>query len=218
MLFADRPGVINSTGICVDRAGIAWDRRGGEVDDEREAAPVEVFGPCGGAALYRRAMLDEIGLFDEDFFAYLEDVDLAWRARRAGVALSVRACGAGAAPSFGNRSGGLAVQKLSPGPQQGLVDRQELPVRPAVAVCATVWFLYDVVAVVYALIVRRDVHAFRGRLAGLAGLRRMWRKRGRSDTIHRGDLVLLAPCERPWRVRGRYAHLASPSQPGAGKG
>ena len=41
-----------------------------------EIEPVEVFGPCGGAALYRRAMLDEIGLFDEDFFAYLEDVDL----------------------------------------------------------------------------------------------------------------------------------------------
>ena len=80
MLFADRPGIINSTGICLDRAGIAWDRRGGEPDDGREIEPVEVFGPCGGAALYRRAMLDQIGLFDEDFFAYLEDVDLAWRA------------------------------------------------------------------------------------------------------------------------------------------
>src|SRR5262249_62084185 len=44
----------------------------------------EPFGPCAGAALYRRAMLAEIGLFAERFFAYLEDVDLAWRARRAG--------------------------------------------------------------------------------------------------------------------------------------
>ena len=84
MLFADRPGMINSTGICVDRAGIAWDRRGGEADDGREIEPVEVFGPCGGAALYRRAMLEEIGMFDERFFAYLEDVDIAWRGRQAG--------------------------------------------------------------------------------------------------------------------------------------
>ena len=41
----------------------------------------EIFGACGGAALYRKAMLDQIGLFDEDFFAYHEDVDLAFRAR-----------------------------------------------------------------------------------------------------------------------------------------
>jgi GT2 family glycosyltransferase len=84
MMFADRPTVINSTGISVDRVAIAWDRRGGEAEDGREVEPVEVFGACAGAALYRREMLQEIGLFDEDFFAYLEDVDLAWRARRLG--------------------------------------------------------------------------------------------------------------------------------------
>ena len=44
----------------------------------------EVFGACAGAALYRRSMLDEIGLFDEDFFLYTEDVDLAFRSRLAG--------------------------------------------------------------------------------------------------------------------------------------
>ena len=84
MLFADRPSVINSAGISVDRAGIAWDRLGGQPDDPEETVVQTVFGVCAGAALYRRAMLDEIGLFDKDFFAYLEDVDLAWRARAAG--------------------------------------------------------------------------------------------------------------------------------------
>ena len=44
----------------------------------------EVFGPCAGAALYRKEMLEEIGLFDEDFFLYMEDVDLAFRGRLAG--------------------------------------------------------------------------------------------------------------------------------------
>lgn len=41
----------------------------------------EVFSSCGGASIYRRAIFDEIGYFDEDFFAYMEDVDLSYRAR-----------------------------------------------------------------------------------------------------------------------------------------
>jgi GT2 family glycosyltransferase len=75
--------VIDSAGIEVDWAGIAWQRRRGEpIGADRD--PEEVFGACAGAALYRRAMLDEIGLFDEQYFAYYEDVDLAWRAKLAG--------------------------------------------------------------------------------------------------------------------------------------
>jgi GT2 family glycosyltransferase len=41
----------------------------------------EVFSACAGAALYRRNILNEIGYFDENFFAYLEDVDISYRAR-----------------------------------------------------------------------------------------------------------------------------------------
>jgi len=43
-----------------------------------------ILGACGGAALYRRSMLNDIGLLDEDYFAYLEDVDLGLRAQSAG--------------------------------------------------------------------------------------------------------------------------------------
>lgn len=46
--------------------------------------PGYVFGACAGAALYRRAMLDDIGFFDEDFFLFHEDTDLNFRARLAG--------------------------------------------------------------------------------------------------------------------------------------
>jgi GT2 family glycosyltransferase len=81
ILFPD--GRINSTGICLSLSGAAWDRGMYEPDTARYAAG-EVFGPCAGAALYRRSMLDETGLFDEDFFLYMEDVDLAFRARLAG--------------------------------------------------------------------------------------------------------------------------------------
>jgi len=82
MRFPD--GRINSTGICFSRSGAAWDRGILEADLGQYEDETEVFGPCAGAALYRRAMLDEIGLFDEDFFLYMEDVDLAFRARWAG--------------------------------------------------------------------------------------------------------------------------------------
>lgn len=41
----------------------------------------EVFSACAGAAIYRCSILDEIGLFDENFFAYLEDIDICLRAR-----------------------------------------------------------------------------------------------------------------------------------------
>jgi GT2 family glycosyltransferase len=43
-----------------------------------------ILGACGGAALYRHELFDEIGLFDEDYFAYLEDVDFGLRAQSAG--------------------------------------------------------------------------------------------------------------------------------------
>lgn len=43
-----------------------------------------ILGACGGAALYRRSLFDDIGLFDDDYFAYLEDVDIALRAQSAG--------------------------------------------------------------------------------------------------------------------------------------
>lgn len=82
MLFLD--GKINSTGICISRSGAAWDRGMLESDRGQYDFQEEVFGPCAGAGLYRKEMLKEIGLFDEDFFLYMEDVDLAFRGRLAG--------------------------------------------------------------------------------------------------------------------------------------
>ena len=44
----------------------------------------EIFACCGGAAIYRKSVFDEIGLFDEEHFAYLEDIDIGYRAKRRG--------------------------------------------------------------------------------------------------------------------------------------
>ncbi len=46
---------------------------------------MRVFGACAGAALYRRSFFEKAGMFDEDFFAYLEDVDINFRAMRLGL-------------------------------------------------------------------------------------------------------------------------------------
>ena len=84
IILRDSGGRLDSTGIEVDRAGVAWNRDWKKPGPDRATEPIEVFGPSAAAALYRRAMLDQIGLFDEDLFAYYEDVDLAWRAQWAG--------------------------------------------------------------------------------------------------------------------------------------
>ena len=52
---------------------------------ERYERARAVFSACAGAAIYRRAVFDEIGMFDEAHFAYLEDVDVSWRARIYGL-------------------------------------------------------------------------------------------------------------------------------------
>jgi GT2 family glycosyltransferase len=84
MRFASDPDVINSAGIGVDRLGIPYDRLLGSPVSASERQPLEVFGACGGAALHRRRMLEDVGGMDETYFFALEDVDLAWRARMRG--------------------------------------------------------------------------------------------------------------------------------------
>ena len=82
--FLYHPDRINSAGLSIDRSGAAFDRLGGEPIEASEKTPIQVFGPSGSAVLFRRRMLDAVGLYDPRFFAYLEDADHAWRAQRAG--------------------------------------------------------------------------------------------------------------------------------------
>jgi len=93
VLEHERPGVIDTVGHSLyadglnrGRGRLEEDR--GQYDGEREA----LF-PSGAAALYRRTMLEEIGLFDESFFLYGDDAELGLRARLAGwrCALAPRA-------------------------------------------------------------------------------------------------------------------------------
>ena len=61
---------------------LAWTKKTGENHNSEEYADVhEIFSSCAGAAMYKKSLLSEIGMFDDNFFAYMEDVDLAIRSR-----------------------------------------------------------------------------------------------------------------------------------------
>lgn len=79
MLMWDRPELMDDAGDTYNLLG--WARaRGKGKPYVRYQKHCRIFSACGGAALYRRSVLDEIGLFDENHFAYLEDLDLGYRA------------------------------------------------------------------------------------------------------------------------------------------
>ena len=80
MLLWDRPELLDDAGDRYCALGWAYARGKGR-PAVRYDQPVEIFSACGGAAIYRRSILDEIGLFDEAHFAYLEDLDIGYRAR-----------------------------------------------------------------------------------------------------------------------------------------
>ena len=84
ILSYSRPTIIDATGELLSRDGLNRARGQFEEDHGQYDSDVEIFYPPGCGALYRKTMLDEIGLFDEDFFAYGEDTDLGLRGRWAG--------------------------------------------------------------------------------------------------------------------------------------
>ncbi|SEH10281.1 glycosyltransferase [Thermoleophilum album] len=189
MRFADRPGLVNSAGMEMDRLGVAEDRLVGRpIDDPEVARPAEVFGATGGAALFRRRMLEEVGGFDPSYFAFFEDADLAWRARargwralyepRAVVIHHHSATARHGSPQKLYLVGRNRVRTLAKNAPASLLLRS----LPGI-------LLYDLSYVAYAAIVLRSLAPLRGRLAGL----REWRRYRRAGAPYRGRVRLRRP-------------------------
>jgi GT2 family glycosyltransferase len=79
-----QPKILDNVGHLIYRDGLNRGKGRLEVDQGQYEVIEEVLFPSGCAALYRREMLEEVGLFDEDFFAYGDDTDLGLKGRLAG--------------------------------------------------------------------------------------------------------------------------------------
>jgi GT2 family glycosyltransferase len=86
LLRFDQRDVIDAAGDGMRWSSAAFNRGAGQPDRGQFDRAEPVFSACAGAALYRRAAFDDVGVFDEDFFAYLEDIDWSLRAQLRGYA------------------------------------------------------------------------------------------------------------------------------------
>jgi len=185
MLLYDQPKTINSAGDFYQTDGIpgnrgVWQQDDGEFDQEDL-----VFGGCGGAVAYRRTMLEQIGLFDEDLFMYCEDVDLSWRAQLAGwgcvyaplavVHHRLSATGGGVLASYYNgRNCIYVIVKNYPG---SLLRKHWLSI-----IRAQLKIAGDALRAFRGNSARARL---RGQLAGLCGIPFLLGKRGRTQSLRR---------------------------------
>ncbi len=178
----------------------------------------EVFGPCAAAALYRREAFEALGGFDESFFCYCEDVDLAFRLRAAGwrcwfepraVVRHVGSASAGLRSPFAVRHG---VRNRLWTFVKNMPTPLFIALAPAhMAMTAGLW-LRDAV---------RDPAAARATAAGLrqglAGLPRIWRARRAAQAAHATPWWRLARALTwsPWTLARRAPDIRppAPSQP-----
>ena len=84
MLQAESPDRLDGTADVYHVSGLAWRRDHGMPVAEGVMTTEEIFGPCAAAAVYPRKALLDVGGFDESYFCYFEDVDLAFRLRLVG--------------------------------------------------------------------------------------------------------------------------------------
>ena len=167
LLFARAPAYVAAAGLAIHENGLMLEDLALTSRSDLPAGPRLIFGPSAGAAAYRRAMLDDVGFFDEHFFLYLEDADLAWRARLRGweslhipEAVAAHLYSASSKQGSPLKSFHLARNRL-------WCLRKNLP-RDLAQLYARSIAGYDLGALVYAVL-QRDWASVRGRRAGLRG-------------------------------------------------
>jgi GT2 family glycosyltransferase len=188
LLFSTHPHIVASSGIQMQRDGVAIDRDLHRPVTVLPDQPVEIFGASGGLVLLRRTLLDDVGLFAERFFAYLEDVDLAWRARLRGWRCLLAP--AARARHVCSASGSAFKQRLLARNRWRVLLRG-MPL-PLLLACLPSMLCYDMLAFGYAAL-----HQQRAIAAG------------RLDVLHELPLLLR---ERHTLQAGRTAPLAALAQ------
>lgn len=175
IVYMHDPTILDSAGDAVLRWGGAFKRHHGE-PVETAADTREVFGVCGAACLMVTRVFDELGGFDEDFFASHEDVDLSYRARLRGYRCRY------VADAIVRHHGSATLGRLSAfAVFHGQRNLEWVYVKntPATILVRTLigHLVYDVAAAIHFARVGRLGSFVRAKVAALAGLPRMVRKR-----------------------------------------
>jgi GT2 family glycosyltransferase len=84
LVNAINPNVLDGEGDIYHISGLVWRAGHGQLSKLSSGEAEEIFSPCAAAVLYKRSVLQKLDGFDEDFFCYVEDVDLGFRLRLAG--------------------------------------------------------------------------------------------------------------------------------------
>ncbi len=185
MIYLHDPKLIDSAGISLDPLGIAWDRHAGmPVRDDTDG---EVFGASAGAALYRRELLQATGGFDERFFAYLEDVDLAWRARWLGWKARYVTAARVRHMHSATWAEDSPLKTYHLGRNKVWLIAKNYPLGPLLRWLPLI-LAYDAASLPVTVWRQRSLSAVRGRLAGLRRLPEIWRSRGHLEVARRESL------------------------------
>lgn len=177
LINANEPILLDGTGDAYHMSGLVWRMEQGVSVLNSVKNVSEMFSPCAAAALYRRNVLQKLGGFDEDYFCYVEDVDLGFRLRLAGyrclyVSQSVAhhvgsGMTGGQHSSFamyhGHRNLVWTFVKNMPGILFGLL----LPLHVALNLFCIIWFV----------LCGKGRVILRAKRDAVLGLPRMWRKR-----------------------------------------
>lgn len=187
LMNANQPSIIDGIGDVNHISGLVW-RDGHENEaDASMFKTKEIFSPCGAAALYSKEAFNEANGFDEDFFCYVEDVDLGFRLRLLGypclyvpesVVHHIGSATTGDGSDFsiyhGHRNLVWTFFKNMPGVLFWLL----LPLHILLNIFTIIWFG---LRGKFSVILRSKVDAFRG-------IPRMWKKRRAIQKIRKASL------------------------------
>lgn len=191
IVYMHDPDVIDSAGDGVLRWGGAFKRHHGEPAAVADTTQ-EVFGICGAACVMPKTVFDEVGGFDEDFFASHEDVDLSYRARLRGyrcryvadaVVRHVGSATLGTVSAFSVFQGQRNLEWMYFKDTPGSLLWRTLPGH----------IVYDVAAGVHFARIGMLGPYLRAKAAAVAGLPRMLRKRAAVQRTRRVGASAIAP-------------------------
>lgn len=187
-MLADRPGVLDGIGDRWHFSGLTWREGHGRPLRPADLRPREIFSPCAAAALYRRDAVVEVGGFDEDYFCYVEDVDLGYRLRLAGhrarYVPDAVVEHVGGASSAGELATYLGHRNLV----WTLVKDTPTPLLPAAALAHVV---QSIVTAVYLARRGRGAAFVKAKRDAVAGLGACWRKRRDVQSVRKASVSRL---------------------------